>query len=249
MNIREYLDAPMGKGDVGVNRSIIKSHIEKDYLSIIHGEKKKKITMTVFWNPRNDAFYFWLVIPTVTDRTNTYDLVFRFRDTKKQHRKELSIINYDIQVFSNTPSFAYTYAYVYAKEKFIIEELSPKLGDRIIKNPPKVRNRYKIMNYDKYLYIGARYILESKKLNRVILESIAKPYNEKYLFNNIRSLSTIMTEYDVAAQKLRQKKVAQKNATMKDRNLGDAKKSSYENGVNVISKRTKNSHITKIKKR
>ena len=64
--------------------------------------------------------------------------------------------------------------------------------------------------YDKYVYFAARYIIESKKMNRVTLEAIAKVYDKKYLVSHIRTLDTIMDEYRKAEEKLKKKQKAEK---------------------------------------
>jgi hypothetical protein len=164
--------------------------------------------MHIYRNAASDEYWIWLVIPTETERDNTYDVVFHFFDADNKHKRDMSIARYDFQVFANTPSFAYTYAYVYRKVGLLIPQLADKLGRRPISDSPDIRNRNQNVMYDKYIYFGARYILESKKMNRVTLEMIAKKYDEKYLISHIRSLERIEDEYRKATEKLKKKKKA-----------------------------------------
>lgn len=206
MTIREYLDNPMGKGDSSLpNRKAMIQVLEQKYLELDR-KKGKLIKMKCYREPLRDVYYFHLIIPSETDRDNTYDVVFRFYDSEKKHYKDLSISGFDVQMFTNTPSFAYTFAHTYKQNGLLIASLGKKLSRRMIQDPATVRNRFGIVNFDKYLYFGARYIVDSKRMNRIALESVTIPYNSVTFGNKIRSLDQIMKEYDVAAKKLRVEK-------------------------------------------
>ena len=210
MNIREYVDNPMGKGDSSIpNRKQLVDSLNIKYEELIR-KKGNKIKMTTYKDKLRDVYYFHLVIPSESDRNNSYDVVFRFSDESKKYHKELSISNYDVSVFSNSPSFAYTFAYVYAKHGLFIEWLSKKLGEEFITKEPEIRNRFGIINYEKYVYFGARYILDSKRLNRALLDMSARVYTRLVLGKEIRNLTTIMKEYHNADAELRRKKKKQK---------------------------------------
>lgn len=210
MNIREYVDNPMGKGDSSIpNRRQLVDSLDIKYAELIR-KKGNKIKMITYKDRFKDIYYFHLIIPSESERDNSYDVVFRFSDESKKHHHELSISNYDVAVFSNSPSFAYTFAYVYAKHGLFIEWLSNKLGEEFTKKKPEVRNRFGIVNYEKYIYFGARYILDSKRLNRALLDMGSKVYTRLVLGNEIRTLPTIMKEYHNADAELRRKRKKQK---------------------------------------
>ena len=169
MYLQQFLENPIGKGDASIpNKSLLLGALAAKYDKYIDAStgRKKRIEMKVYRNGASDVYYFWLTMPTETERDNSYDVVFKFFDAEKKHKRDLSIAKYDFQVFANTPSFAYTFAYVYNKEGLLIPELSNKLGRRFYSDSPDVRNRNQNLMYDKYIYMGARYILESKKMNR-----------------------------------------------------------------------------------
>ena len=213
MYLQQFLDNPIGKGDASIpNKSLLLGALAAKYDKYTDGStgRNKTIEMKVYRNAGSDTYYFWLILPTETERDNSYDVVFKFHDPEKQHRRDLSIAKYDFQVFANTPSFAYTFSYVYNKNGLLIPELSSKLGRRFYSDSPDVRNRNQNLMYDKYVYFAARYIIESKKMNRVTLEAIAKVYDKKYLVSHIRTLDTIMDEYRKAEEKLKKKQKAEK---------------------------------------
>lgn len=214
MYLAEFLENPIGKGDASIpNKTLIIGALSAKYDKLTDGSKgrQKQIEMKIYRNGASDEYWFWLVIPTETERDNTYDVVYHFFDSEKKHRRDMSIAKYDFQVFANTPSFAYTYAYVYNKVGLLIPQLADKLGKQPTTDSPDIRNRNQNVMYDKYIYFAARYIMDSKKMNRVTLEAVAKVYDEKYLVSHIRTLSQIMDEYNKAADKLKKKKRSEVN--------------------------------------
>lgn len=208
MKLREFLDNPIGKGDASVNVRMIREALSIKYDRYI---KNKKIEMKVYRQPLKDIYWIWLTMPTETERDNSYDVVFTFTNPKSTDRTALGIGKFDVQMFANSPSFAYTYAYVYNENGLLIPSLSSKLGRAFISNPPKVRNRNEVILFDKYIYFGARYILDSKVLNRAVADIKSNKYDAKHFNSNIRTLNTIMEEYKDAEDRLRRKKGKLKN--------------------------------------
>lgn len=242
MILKEFLENPVGKGDASVNASLITESLNLKY-EASYSDDKKKIEVKVFHQPLKDIYWIWLIIPSETGRGNTYDVVYKFINPDPKNRLGVSISKFNIEVFANSPSFAYTYAYVYNKNGLLIPELNSKLGRAFMGKSPDTRNRNQIILFDKYVYFGAKYILDSKLLNRAIADVKAKKYDERYLVMNIRSLSKIMDEYDIAEQKVRKKKLVEKK---KGGNKGkDDRNSSSSMGVKLVPKKSSISSVTK----
>lgn len=204
MILREYLDNPMGSGDSSiVNRQLIIANLNSKYNELI---SKKKIDYFIY-RDSNASFLIHLVIPTETERDNSYDVVFRFEASSKEIFNERTVKNYDVQVFSNSPSFAYTFANVYDDNGLMVKSLKHKFDPLIFKKDPVVRNKYKIVNYEKYIYFGAKFILEGKLfMSKEYLIGNARIYNPKKFSTNIRDMDTIMVQYQQAARKIRESK-------------------------------------------
>lgn len=228
MNIKEFLENPVGKGDASVNVKMITNALSFKYDKYTDRAtgKKKEIKMKVFHQPMKDIYWIWLVIPSETERDNTYDVVYKFINPKSTNRLNVSISGFDIQIFANSPSFAYTYAFVYNKQGLLIPELTGKLGKAFMSKSPDTRNRNQVLLFDKYIYFGARYILDSKVLNRAVADVKASKYDAKYL-GSIRTLDKIMDDYNIAKEKL--------NKSKKPNSKKDNKKTGNEIGVNRIT--------------
>lgn len=249
MNIREYVDNPMGKGDSSIpNRKQLIDSLELKYAKLIK-HKGNDIKLHIYkTGNKQDDIYFHLVIPTETERNNTYDVVFLFRDPGKAHRDELSISKYDVLVFSNSPSFAYTFAYVYNKHGLFIHSLAGKLGKEFMKNEPEVRNRYEIINYEKYVYFGARFILDSKRLNRSFMDMVARPYRSDVLTKNIRTLDAIMAEYKKAENVLKRKKKQTANRIDPENRKPSQQRTTSSKLITRKPQKKKVGKISKVKK-
>ena len=154
-----------------------------------------------------DVYYIHLIIPTETERDNSYDVVVQLSDLEGAHKLDTSIAKYDARFFSNAPSFAYTYAKVYKDHDLLIPDLQNKFDRQMLTGSPEVRNRYGIVGYDKYLYFGVKYILESKMLNKIALNYRSIRYSNNIFNPKIRSVDKILQEYHRAERKLKTKTV------------------------------------------
>lgn len=242
MTIQEYIDNPMGKGDAALskNRILMLNTLNQKYEILT---SKKKIKMKCY--RAGKKYYIHLIIPSETERNNTYDVVFEFSDDKKEWSKLLSIRNYSVRVFANSPSFAYTFAYVYKKHDLLINSLVKKLGKEFVKIAPDVRNRYQIVSYEKYVFFGAKYIVDSGILNRAKIDSQAIAVLGGFPASKVRSLEEIMDEYDKEYNKLR--KDRNKEKVKKEREIKKEKKEmqNIKSGVHRIEPRKKTvSHLS-----
>lgn len=204
MILRDYLDNPMGAGDSSiVNRQLITANLNQKYNELT---SKKKIEYFIY-RESTSVFLIHLIIPSESERDNSYDVVFRFAAGSKEIYNEKSIRNYDVQVFSNSPSFAYTFANVYEANDLLVKSLKSKFDPLVFKKDPVVRNKYKIVNYEKYIYFGAKFIMEGKLFfSKEYLIGNARIYNPKKFSTSIRDMDTIMVEYQRADRKVRESK-------------------------------------------
>ena len=131
-----------------------------------------------------------------------------------------------IKVFSNCPSFVFTYAYVFyhlpddelgkptmmiddfsqkiPKNRLMVPGTEDKLGEDVLTNRPVVRNPYGLPLFDKSIYYAVFFILENLDFNRTL-------YNK-----HISTIDSIMRDIeDFDAMMARRRSVEQKE---RDRN-------------------------------
>lgn len=204
MKLKEFLENPMGKGESSTNRALLKEVMDSKYEKLVK-DKGKLFKVNIFHELTTDNYFVHLVIPTETYRDNSYDVVLYFYTEEKKQSLSLAT-THDLKFFSNSPSFAYTFAKVYHDEGLLIEQLANKYPDEILKSNPEIRNRHGIVNYDKYLYFGCKYILESRILDRNTIGLRSINYTPIMLNQKVRTLDKIMVEYRKAEVKLKQKR-------------------------------------------
>ena len=228
MTLKEYLANPLGKGDSSLpGGKLIIQNLEQKFIAL---EKKKGslIELTPFYDGKTGDVYIHLVIPSETERDNTYDVVVRFFDGSGKNKLATSIADYDIQLFTNTPSFVYTHAYVYYEYGLSIDFLKDKLGKLATTQAPTVRNRYEIVSYDKYLFFATKFIQESRMMSKLSLQVKSRPFSQKAIRNRVRSATKIMEEYHIAESKLKRSKNYQKD--QEKRLAGKPKRLSLDSG-------------------
>lgn len=74
-----------------------------------------------------------------------YDSIIHFEDITNERSPNSVDYGVDpakspIKVFSNSPDFVFTYAYVYNKQNYLINKWKTKLGSQAINNPPVIKN-------------------------------------------------------------------------------------------------------------
>lgn len=249
MNIKQYLDNPMGKGAIIPGKQMILEDLNKRYNKLI---SEKEIQCIGYKN--GDNYLYHLIIPSESERDNTYDVVLEFIPKDKTDIADEVITNYDIKFFSNCPSFIYTYAYAYNLNGVFIDYLDKKLQKEIFKMPPLVKNPNNTVNFEKSIYYACKYLVENKDhLTKLYLKSTAKRYNKKEFFNSIRHHDQIINEIKKAKIKLKEEKEREAKANKpykRTKNKMDHKNS--PNSVNLIKpKKTtvKNkSNVNKVNK-
>lgn len=189
--LKEFLDNPMGKGSTAIsNRKLITEDLKRRYYELI---KKKKIT--IFPYKDGDEYYFHFKIPSESERENNYDVVLRFTMLEDNFKYDNFLNRYYLQFFSNSPSFTYTFAYVFNDYQLLIPLLSNKYKDIVLSNNPLVKNPGEIINYEKSIFFACFYLTEnSKYLNKMLLNPSCKPFIGSHFIKTIRNTDTIDLE-------------------------------------------------------
>ena len=104
----------------------------------------------------------YLSVPSETKSNLKYDIVYWFNSEDK--------INLDtpLKVYSNSPNFAYNFAYVFYQENSLL--FPEKYPRDIISQAPRIRNPYGLYGFDKHVYSGLKYLYKLH-LNDLILRT------------------------------------------------------------------------------
>lgn len=234
MKLEEYLKNPAGKGAIIPGRNLLISNYDYRFQVLL---KEKSIDLKIYKD--KEVVYYHMLIPTESEqRENLYDVVIKLKPVDQSSLLDKSYRQYDVEFFSNCPSFTYTYAYVAKLNGYLIPELEDKYDDKIISIPPTSRNPGLIFGYEKSIYFACKYLLSDKQL---LLKSYVNTYStkfNKFILKEIRNVKQI--EEDILREKNKYKE-NNKNSNKIKKGERDKLKSinKKENitGVRVVSKK------------
>lgn len=195
--LNKYVSNPTGKGSGYVaNRAMIKNGLNLTFIKLLREHRKAFIAMPYVYG--NGDILYWVKVPSefYSDNKITYDVLFLLKYDKNRERK-----NREMTVYSNSPSFIFTYCYVYNKHGLIIPKLKSKLPREALTMPPEVRNPIQSFGFEKSTYIAARYLLDGKCLSDEYINRFSKPLNElseKTVFNKIADPEVLLSIYQHA---------------------------------------------------
>lgn len=195
-----------------------------------------------------DQYYFYIKIPSETVRDFFYDVVIKLTPPASIADKTDKFDDYYIQVFSNDPAFAYTYAYAYNKEKLIVSELIKKFPEEFISDKPKTTNPKLDINYSKIIYFGYLYLkqhgfLSKKVINNSNIKRISYKDLPSLILDVDKKIAERIQKGNSLKTKLNKKEKTAKSTAAKLQ--GGIKKS----GLTPLVKSSKRTKMTKTTKR
>lgn len=153
----------------------------RESLRVLYAMKFTVVTkaynaLTFYMDETKDGvFYFYIKIPSETVPNFFYDVVIKLVPPPEIKDKTDKLDDYYIQVFSNDPAFAFTYAYAYNKEHLIVSELVNKFPPQFIEDKPKVTNPKLDINYSKVIYFGYLFLKQRGLFSKKIIHNSKIP--------------------------------------------------------------------------
>lgn len=233
MTIGEYLKNPYGKGS-----SFASSNKQKEDLDNQFIELSEKIASKIY--RYRDFVIYHVVIPSTKKDTVNYDVVVEV-ETKNLHEGAATLEDLEFKVFSNCPSFIFTYAHVFRGNNLLCEWLVPKYNREVRMKPPTQRNQYGIVGLERSIYLALKHLHASGKTKFGVYQTSGKKISGRTeIINNVRSQQQIMS-------KVREKIPLEKNTSTTIAGMEDpvfGKKFGYDNRSNK-SKLTRTTSFTK----
>lgn len=190
MNLQEYLRNPNGKGSSAIMVNEMRRILDEQYATL-----RGKISIR--WYKLSKKYLIAHIrVPSKSVERLFYDVLLEFDiDTIPKNK---SVINEgSVRVFSNCPSFVYTYANVFDKEKNFISWCKKKYPKEIFSKDPKKRNPMKIVNYERSLYFATRYLLSEGRNYKGKIDLITiKQDSYAQILNKVKSSDEILEIYN-----------------------------------------------------
>lgn len=230
ITMNDFLQNPTGTSSSSFSRrDLIIANLKQRY-----GEITSKYPIKHTAYNEKGAYYFHLKIPSETyPEKVVYDVVLEF--TPIGNMKDESTINsYRMRMFSNSPNFMFTYAYVYNQDKNLIPFLKGKVSKKALTDEPKVKNPQLIYGFEKSVYYALLYIKLSSLNRKNKLDKLPK-LNTSRLVSKIISSEKMLEIYN------RQKKLEQ------DKKRVERAKKQKESAEARTTKTLKNSTSSVVK--
>lgn len=197
ISLRQMVDNPTGKGSGNVAaRYRIRQSMSAMYIKVL--QKYRKQFFAVPYLYQDGRILYHVKVPSEAYNLNkiSYDVLIEFEN---QPGSRLALRN--AKFFSNSPSFIFTYAYVFNQKDILVDTFKNKLPIQCLTVPPIVRNPVESLGYEKSIYIAGRYLLDSFALSEAYIKRFGKKANglaEADLSRRIANPETLIAVYQHA---------------------------------------------------
>lgn len=185
MTLQNFIQNPTGPSTTYfARRDIVKKNLEQRFSNLmrING----RIDFRVY--KIQDTYLLHFKIPSEEFGNDIkYDACIQFTPESEDAKTENRLFNYNIRLFSNSPAFTFTYAYVVYNSDMMVDILAHKFNEKALTDEPKIRNPLEILGFEKSCYFSALYIKNLDFLYKPALDRNLSKWNEKLFLAGIRT--------------------------------------------------------------
>ena len=215
LNIEAMINNPTGnKTSYVANRSMIKDQLYIRYKKLL--QKNKTFKYEIYKGKSKYLFHFRIPSETFENSKFYYDVVLEFYPKDVESEVSKSIKSYYINMYSNSPSFLFTYAYVIYQNNMSIKILNSKISKEARTTRPRIKNPVESYGFEKSCYYACLFIKENNLLEKIYLDSHKSHFNKAKFLKGIKSCDEKLDEYnkykkEESEKKKKEKKKANKN--------------------------------------
>ena len=254
LSVKQFL----GNAPGFLSRQVAPRYMIKDQLfynfTKLYKEKSKSFSIKVF-RKESDYYRVWIKVPSSKNNV-LFDVIFDLKfDTGRSH-----IINGKMSVFSNSPAWIFTYAYVFNQNDVIPDDLKDFVSDKALTEAPEVSNSTEQFGFEKVTYFAMLYMQQILHIQSKysLLKYVTK---EKENWSEVKNLQSDekLAEYGKATAEHREiakvekaKEAAERKAELvKQPKVDGQPKSSehpnrlYANGIRVSKSSSTKTRVSK----
>jgi hypothetical protein len=213
---------PFGKGS-----AILSVEPKIKELKIKYFDKiSKNIFVSCIYNKSKDSYTFFFKIPSENDEYLTsilYDVVLEFvPHDKKVNINESSLKNYDINIFSNSPGFTFTFDFVITHKYHAMATCIPNnyISSIAVQKAPEIRNTYQLMTIEKTTWWAFFHLDYNGYLNKETIKTLLSNDSINTFIRKIKSQPEKLKEINEQKSILKEQKLKE----MSDKNKKEAEK-------------------------
>lgn len=215
--LQEFIDKPFGIGNKEKN---IKYRARYE---TFRKQNKIKVESAIEYE---ENYFVHIKVPSESQKgASYYDVVIQFFTPNAKVKRQLSLKNYYVQFFSNSPGFVYKYAALYKIEGYLIESLYGKFDPATLESLPTKANKNFELYYDSSIYYASRYILDNPfyVIGKLNIRSFKKKPVESF-FGDIQSIEDLNLVRNVVDLETSLKKEIHRDTVLSQRQENDLKK-------------------------
>lgn len=236
MTIGEYMINPYGKGASFAATSLQREQLEQDYPAL-----QAYIKTHVYQIGKDIIFH--IQIPSRKSNRVLYDVIIEI----EAGATDLRPVNYstsELMVFSNCPSFAYSYANLFYRQGYLCKWLYDKYPRAMRKHPAEERNPHALIGYERSLYLALYHLRKTGLfVSRTAIVKVLKK-TKKEVFNLVKDLESVENDYKVFTS-IDKEREAQRQAKIK-KHLPPPRKN--PNDVSAFYKASKTNRVGRVGK-
>jgi hypothetical protein len=246
MKIADFITNPTGVGSAQVyGRGAIRASLEARYKTLVGG--KTKFEVFAYSPDKNNARRVYHVrVPSETIPGFMYDIVL---DVIGGYGSKTAFLNSDVLVFSNSPSWLFTYAYVANKVGLSIPWLNAKIGRTAIETAPSVTNPPESLGFEKTTSMAVMHVINGEFFRNSVLSP--KPLTQRSIIARIPDVERILSDREKAETRLRkqrEREEAAKKLVKKVAGTSTSAKATSKPGVRKAAKAMKAATSRKSRK-
>jgi len=163
---------PFGQGFSALSTRLLIEDLTKRFIAGVENTIKIKAFKD------KDVYFIWATIESKTnDKYNGtdnihYDIVFQMIPPNSKSKQDLSIRDYDVKVYSNCPSFIYTFNFAYYKKNALINLPNGYYSKLALTMKPKVRNPLLLLGIDENIWFVVMYLDKHKLFDRSNIDNL-----------------------------------------------------------------------------
>jgi hypothetical protein len=165
---------PFNKGFSALQIKLVMNDLVYRYTQNI----KSRIKCRVF--KENNDYFIYTKVPSESNDEYPdsaliyYDVIIQLIPPNKASLAWDSIRDYDVKVFSNIPSFVFTFNYVYHRYRALLDMPSGYYSQRSLMEKAKMRNPLNLLGIDKSLWFTIYYCDDHKIFKRSNIDSFVE---------------------------------------------------------------------------
>lgn len=103
-----------------------------------------------------------------------YDVIFEFYPRNADNRSSMYVNEYGVRIFSNSPSYMFTFTYVY-NERGLLPTFVPKryYMEECLTKEPEIRNPIELLGVEKTIWYSIKFLERNQLLQKSRLNAIA----------------------------------------------------------------------------